>query len=491
MNYLSLDIGTSSGKCQLFSSTGEILFYKTVAYSLLQQDGEVYVDIERIWESVKDLISSAATACGGEVSSVCISSFGESFVLLDSRDRLLFPPMVYTDPRGMKELDEICAVAGGDRMFLTTGSYPQACFSVCKLLWIKHNHPEILEAADKLMLNADYIGYLLTGERVIDYGLAARTGVFNLDTLTFDADILSALGMPVPLFSRCARAGSTVGEILPSVAEELGLKPGCRLVLGSHDQMCAAIGSGAMKAGDAVDGMGSVECITVLYDHRADNAEMGRQGYICVPYVKEGLYYTFLVNNGCGSLVNWYKSGIMHGYKGDKESFYAYMDSQMDKEPSGILTLPYFGGAVTPYNSIAAKGAIAGLTLNTTDADLYKSILEGTAMEMRLNCETVRAYGIDITDVTAAGGGTNSAYWLQLKADIQNIPVRTLRSTEGGLCGCAVLQAASISGLSLEEAVSVFVQYKDEYLPDKARHDAYEKQYAKYTRLYSALKEFN
>lgn len=105
MNYLSLDVGTTCCKCQLFSEEGDILLYRSEEYPLAERDGEKYVDIESIWSIVQSLMLSAARA--GGYASVCISTFGESFVLLDKEDKILFYPMLYTDPRGEEEAEEI------------------------------------------------------------------------------------------------------------------------------------------------------------------------------------------------------------------------------------------------------------------------------------------------------------------------------------------------------------------------------------------------
>ena len=155
--------------------------------------------------------------------------------------------------------------------------------------------------------------------------------------------------------------------------------------------------------------------------------------------------------------------------------------AQSDDSPSGILLLPYFGGAATPFQNINAKGAFLNLTAAAKDSDLYKAIMEGTAMEMRLNAENVCKYGIDVRKIVATGGGANSKKWLSLKADIQNVPVRTLRSSEGGLCGCAMLSATAMGVCrNLADARRIFVQYKDEYVPQ----DTYRAVYAdKYKRL--------
>jgi xylulokinase len=152
--------------------------------------------------------------------------------------------------------------------------------------------------------------------------------------------------------------------------------------------------------------------------------------------------------------------------------------------------LPYFGGASTPFQNINAKGAFLNLSLDTTDSDLYKAVMEGTAMEMRYNNDVASAYGIDIKSAVATGGGANSSKWLQLKSNIQNIPFKTLRSSEGGLCGCAMLQAVAMGKAeTLEEASKTFIVYEKEFTPDIAQNQAYEGQYKKYKKLYETIKE--
>ena len=483
MNYLSIDIGTTGCKCQLFSEKGEILQYVFTEYDFLALEGYQYVNIHAIEKHLRQMIGAISEKY--EISSVCISSLGESFLLLDKEDNVLFYPMLYTDARGAKEAEEIKTGIGEENAFLTTGVMPHSMYSLSKLLWIKNNYPDLFAKADKAMLICDYFGYLLTGERVIDYALASRTGAFDIEKLCFSNKILSKFDIPATLFSAPKRAGSIVGTIKP----EWGID--ARLVLGSHDQVCTALGAGVLEAGDAVDGMGTVECITTLFKDKPTDMEMGRQGYPCVPYAVDGLYCTYILNFSCGSTVNWLRKKIMHGYKGDEKDFFAYIEKGMADEPTGIITLPYFGGASTPYQDLNAKGVILNVTTETTDSDLYKSVMEGTAMEMRLNADVAGRYAITVEKAVATGGGANSATWLQIKADIQNIPYKILRSSEGGLCGCAMLQAVALGGVKdLYEARDIFVQYEREFIPNADKHNAYEAQYKKYEKLYKTVKEF-
>ncbi len=486
MNFLSFDVGTTNCKCQLFSSAGEIITEYSAEYGFRTREGQTYVDIAGIWEQVKAMIARVAKS--HEINSICISSFGESFVLLGDGDEILFDPMLYTDPRGEEEAEEISRCFSEEFLFSTTGVLPQSMYSISKLLWIQSHHPDLFVKAKKAMLICDYLGYLLTGERVIDYALASRTGVFDINALRFNEEILTAFGISASIFSKPRPTGSVVGKIKECLCRELGVGRDCALVLGSHDQICSALGAGALRDGDAVDGMGTVECITALFSKKPSDPEMGKQGYVCVPYAVQGLYCTYMFNYSCGSLVNWFRKKILHGYAGDGDNFFEYIERQMPKNPSSVLVLPYFSGAATPYMDIDATGGIFNLTTATTDGELYRAILEGCAMEMKLNMQTAERYGVYVKRAVATGGGANSRMWLQIKADIQEISIRTLRSSEGGLCGCALLQAVAMGQAnSLEEAAKIFVRY-DKGAESK-ESERYLTSYQKYKKLYRMIKE--
>ena len=116
--------------------------------------------------------------------------------------------MLYTDARGEEEAEEIKTVIGEERAFAISGVIPHSMYSLSKLLYVKKHEPEIFAKAKKVMLICDYIGYLLTGERVIDYSLAARTGAFDIEQLQFSKEMLNAFAIDPNWFSTPARAGS-------------------------------------------------------------------------------------------------------------------------------------------------------------------------------------------------------------------------------------------------------------------------------------------
>ena len=286
MNYLTIDVGTTRCKCQLFSSDGKILEYIGEDYEFKRVGKEIFVDADAIWQNVKSMIKKVAL--NHEISSFCVSTFGESFVVMDKDDNIIYYPMMYTDPKGIEEAAFINRTVGEENCFLTTGVVAHSMYSISKVLWLKNNQPEIYKKADKVLLIGDFVAYMLTGKRIIDYALAARTGAFDVKNKVFAKEFLDKIGIPVSLFSTPMQAGSVVGRIKEELIEELGVKGDATFVLGSHDQVCAALGAGVLKEGESVDGMGTVECITTVFKDKPENIAMGKQGYPCIPFAVDG-----------------------------------------------------------------------------------------------------------------------------------------------------------------------------------------------------------
>lgn len=488
MSFLGLDVGTTCCKCQLIDEQGNIIAYQLKEYDFKKIDGQNYIDIDVIWQNVKSML--AAVSQKGEVKTITVSSLGESFVILDKRDNILFYPMLYTDNRGEEQSRYIKEKFTAKRIFESTGTTPSSMFSLYKLLWIRDNFPEIYSKIDKVLLIGDYINYKLSGNRVIDYSLASRTGLFDIAKKDYSKELLEELGLEKSNFSKPVLSGAIIGKILPSVANELKINPNCVIVAGGHDQVCSAIGAGVTKPGMCVDGMGTVECITAVTDKRSQNLQMGLEGYTCTPYALEGCYCSYLFNYTSGALVNWFRKTLLQEYVSNGEDFFSYYEARMPSEPTGLILLPYFSGAATPYQDINAKGAIINLQISTTPSDIYKAIMEGTSYEMRLNLENMQKYGTTVNSLIATGGGSKSQKWLQIKADILGVDVYPLINNEAGICGSAMLGVVAVGRFKdLDEAKKVFVKYKEAIKPNIEMKQKYDKIYQKYKKTYHLIKE--
>lgn len=486
-----LDIGTTGCKVAVYSAEGEYLGKTYQDYPVQRAASQHEVDAGAIWQAVKMVIAQAAEQYPG-IGGIGVTSFGETFVLLDEQDKPLLPAMLYTDPRGGKESARIAKAVGTEKIICSTGVSPASMYSLPKLLWVKENRPEIWTRVKRICLMEDFIVYMLSGKAQIDYSLATRTMAFDIHTLCWNKEILDAAGIDPALFSTPVPTGTSAGSVRGELAEELGLDPSCQIVSISHDQVAAAVGSGVFDETCAVDGAGTVECITPVFESY-DPMKMASGSYAVVPYVTPGKYVCYAFSFTGGALVDWYTKTLA-GYASQTaeetgKDIHAILESGYADAPTGLLVLPHFAGAATPYMDPGSKGAILGLSVENTQQDIYLGCMEGVVYEMRLNMDRLREAGVEVKALRATGGGARSKTWLQMKADILNIPVTALRSEEAGAAGSAMLVGVAVGAFgSLEEAAKVMVVPKDTYYPRPEVHARYEDTYQRYTKVYNAVR---
>lgn len=491
MAYIGLDVGTSGCKASVVDENGAVLAYAYREYAPMSpQPGYIEVDARQVWQAVQAVLKEAARP---DVTALAIASFGEAVILLSERDEVLANSIYFCDIRGSEEVEDVLAAMEPARAEAITGARANPMYSANKLLWIKKHQPALYEKARHIMLFGDYIGYRLTGERVIDYSLASRTMLLDIKRGEWSAALGAALGLDVSRFSRPARTGTVIGTLTPSMASALGLSPKLLVVAGGHDQVLAALGGGAVARGDMVDGMGSSECISLVLQGEDWTPQMARCNFCCEPYVFENTYLTLAFNASSGTSTRWYRDCFeperAADYAAAGKNLYQALDAQCPKGPTDLLFLPHVAGSGTPFMDSSMGGAMLGLRVATDRAQIYKAILEGICFEMQYNAELLMECGLTLSDITAVGGGSKSAVLMQLKADIMNRPIHTLHMNETGTLGLALLCAKATGDIEdLAEAARRLAVREKSYRPDPASAALYAQKMQRYRAVYPALK---
>ena len=287
-----LDIGTSGCKCTIMTTGGELLASCYQAYAVSRTASAHEVEGRVIWEAVRTVIAGACAKSREPMTALCVTSFGESCALLDDQGRELGPILLYTDPRGQEQCDQLTEKLSEERIYDICGHRPNPTYFLPKLMWFRQNQPELYEKIRYVLPVNAYIVFRLTGEAVADYSLAARTMMLDIRTRDWSAELLEAAGIDRGILPRVIQTGTAAGKILRGAAEELGMAPGAVAVIGCHDQVAASIGAGAMRPGTAVNGSGPVECVTPVFDSIPRHQALFDGGYAIVPAV-DGLYVTY------------------------------------------------------------------------------------------------------------------------------------------------------------------------------------------------------
>ena len=468
-----LDIGTTGCKLSLYDEWGEFKQNSYREYVSNRSDDAQEIDAEAVWAAVQEVIREGAAY--GRIDAIGVTSFGESFVLLDADDNVLLPSMLYTDKRGNEE----CARFDAAEVEAITGAKPHGMYSLPKLMWVKEHLPDIYTKTKRILLFEDFVIYKLTKNAQIDYSLACRTMGLDLKGKCWSKRLFDIAGIDMEKMSKPVPSGTVAGTIC---AEGLGCEETI-VVNGCHDQLAALLGAGVSDACTAVDGTGTVECVTPVLEEVPTDRELYAKGYTVVPHYLDGKYVCYAFSFTGGAALKWYKDTFV------PEEDYAELDTKAGGAPTGILILPHFAGAATPYMDENSKAAIIGLTLATSKYDLYKAVMEGVTYEMLLNIEELEKGGIRIEKLYATGGGAKSRAWLQLKADILNREVVALDAPEAGAAGTVMLAGIAMGAFAdLTEARTRMVKVKESYLPDPARHAAYRKHYERYRGVYNAVR---
>ena len=478
-----LDIGTTGCKLTVFDESGTRLGKAYRDYPVRRAVSGHEIDVSTMMESVYAVIEEMA-AQYPDIAGIGVTSFGETFVMTNGAGEPLHNAMLYTDPRGAEECAELTEKLGADRIAQITGLAPHEMYSISKMMWIKRHHPEIYAAARRIHLIEDFVVWHLTHRAQIDYSLATRTMAFDIHSRSWSREIFEAAGIDLSLMSEPVPTGTAAGTMTLAAAQRTGLGKDCVIVSVAHDQVAAAVGAGAFDGSVAVDGAGTVECLTPIYDSLPEISVMARGFFSVVPYVIPGKYVAYAFSYTGGALIQWAMDTFGKGETNEgMEKAYGR------DEPTGLLVLPHFAGAATPYMDTGSKGAILGLTTGTTAAEIYCACMEGVAYEMRLNYEALAGSGIHFEKLHATGGGARSKRWMQMKADVLNLPITALKTVDAGTAGSAMLTGIA-AGLyrDLPQAAAHLVQEMETYYPRSDMHAKYMKIYERYKALYHAVR---
>lgn len=496
MKIAGLDIGTTGCKLTVFDETGAYLDRAYQDYPVSRGVTEHEINAAGIMGAVLKVLKCMA-AKYPDISGIGVTSFGETCVLTDEEGTPLHRAMLYTDPRGREECGRLTEQMGGKAIASITGVKPHEMYSLPKAMWLKKHRPELYANAKHLFLMEDYVVFHLTGCAQIDYSLASRTMGFDIMTLHWSEELFRLADIDMGLMSKPVPGGTPAGRVLPWVAKATGLSQEAQIVSVGHDQVAAAVGAGVFGADRAVDGAGTVECITPVYNTIPKLNVMYKGNFAVVPYVIPGKYVAYAFSYTGGALIQWCVDTLAKQEKELARERGLLVNELLEEEyshqrgsgPSGLLVLPHFAGAATPYMDTGSKGAILGLTAASTVGDIYRGCMEGVVYEMLVNMEYLKESGISFEGLHATGGGARSQVWMQMKADMLNLPITALKTADAGTVGSAILTGVAVGAFrSLTDGATHMVEETRTYEPDPEMHEKYMEIYQRYRRLYQAVR---
>ena len=492
MALMGIDVGGTGVKAVVFGKGGVILSSSYQEYDMIQDHPGWYeLEPADIYAAVKQVMREAAAGTKEEIVGIGVSSFGESFVCLDSNDNIISRSIMYLDNRGENYVDEMRAKLDLAEFRLRTGTAPRNLQTLYKMRVLEEYHPGTLARTKKIHFLADFVLSRLGGEHFTDYGLAATTGAFDINTRSWITDMFEWAGIDPAILPTPVPAGTLIARLSESAGAELGIKPGAALISGGHDHIPSSLGSGVYRAGTAMNAIGTVDCFMIITDD-ADMLQHYNAQYSFKSHALPGHFCMMPGGNLTGGvLLKWFRDHIGRLEKNEwlKEGkdFYSEYEKQMPKTPTDLIVLPRFGAFGETF---ADRAGILNLTLSTTNEEIYRAFMESETYEMYTSLKGYMDGNGPLSSITAVNGGANSKTYMQIRADIYNIPVKTVDCPQPGALGDAML-AGIAAGVykDLDEAVADCVHVRDIFEPNPENHAYYMTMYEKYMKIYQFMKE--
>jgi xylulokinase len=455
---LAHDLGTTGNKATLYDADGVLVGSAFYGYDTeYAHPNWAEQNPEDWWRAVcasTQALLQQTKIRPQDVAAVTFSGQMMGAVPLDRAARPLRNAIIWADQRAVPQERWLGERIDPAEVYRITGHRLSASYSLCKILWLRDNQPEVYAATYKFVHAKDAIVARLTGQFVTEPTDASGMNLYDLDAWDWSARIIEVAGLDADKLPALRRSIDVVGEIQPQVAGEVGLPAGTPVVIGGGDGMCAAAGAGVVDEGAAYNYIGSSSWIALatrrpIYDPAYRTFTWA--------HLVPGLYSPCGTMQMAGGSYQWARDQLGYQEKQAAQALgvspYELLSLTAQQSPPGargLIYLPYLLGERSPRWNPRARGAFIGLTVRHTRADMVRAVLEGVTMNLRVILEAFTSQGARIDAMRVIGGGARGRFWNQLMADIYGVPVQRL----------AILEEATSMGAALAGGIGVGL-YKD------------------------------
>ena len=474
MIVIGIDIGTQSLKAVL-SRGGEVLAEAQVAYEVEQPVAGWAQQDPSLWEAalaqVVPSVLAQAKIDKAEVVALAVAAQLDGCVAVDAQCRPLSPCLVWMDRRAVAWVPEV-----PKEQQRATGLVFDASHMGAKIAWLK-NHLGPTRA--RFHQPTSYLVERLCGAYVFDHGLASTSMLYDLHTRDYDDALLARFGIArdeVPAIAGCE---TLAGRLSEQGAALCGLVAGTEVAVGTGDDFATVLGAGIVEPGPMLVGLGTAEVVgtmsaTLVVD---DASLVETHGFLDGYFVQNPGWQS-------GGALRWIREILKVASDPELDSLAAQAPAGCD----GVTFLPALSGAMAPQWKPSARACFYGLSLSHDRAHMARAVLEGCAFAMRDVRTRLLSMGLASGEIVLQGGGAQSAFWGQMRADLCQTPVQRQSTTSGSALGASLLaRAVANAGTSLRELAIESRPQAVEHTPEAGTSSAYEDAYGRYRLLFDSL----
>ncbi len=423
------------------------------------------------------------------VAAISISNQRETFVPLDHDGRPVRPAILWLDQRCEQEVAWLSERVGGEKIHQITGKPPDMAPVAYRIAWMLRHEKELF---DRTAMFADvhaYLAWRLTGQFRTSWASADPLGLFDMERRRWSPEVLQALDLSTDRLPEAVCPGTVIGVVSESAAKLTSLAPNTPVVAGGGDGQAAGLGVNALGGGRAYLNLGTA----VVGGVYSKEFRVGKAWRTMGSCTGEGYYFETSLRAGT-FLIDWFAEHVC-GVQEDTGALLRELEAEAEAVPigsDGLLALPYWGAVMTPYWDPLARGCWIGLSGAHRRGHLYRSLLEGIALEQALVSGMIEdATGIAVEEFVAIGGGAASDLWCQIMADVTGKPVRRSGTVEASSLGAAICAAVGAGLYAKPEAAAEEMSNKSfrQTSPSAANHAKYTDLLRIYEGIYPLLRE--
>ncbi len=491
---VGVDIGTTSTKVISFDREGNVLAEKSADYPLNSPSpGRAEQDPEKVFGAVVDSLAAVVettTGDGHEVSGVSFSAAMHSLLALGANGEPLTPALIYADNRASEQVEKIREDWNGLEIHKRTGTPIHPMSPLAKILWFKEEEPDTFEAAEKWISMKEYVFARLFGEYLVDYSIASATGMFNLEDLDWDEEVLGMLELDRERLSRPVATTHVVRGMADESADRLGLGRDTPFVVGANDGVLANLGLGATEPGVVACSIGTSGAARSVVD-RPQVDEGGK--LFCYALTEDKWVIGGPINNG-GIALQWAVEELFPGIKEtaetqgrDPHELAVGLVEEVAAGSEGVIFLPYLTGERAPFWNPAARGVFFGLGLQHGRKHLIRAVMEGVIYQMYSVQKALEEVIGRPKEIRATGGFAQSRLWRQIMADVYGREISFPESYESSCLGAALLGMMALGITDSSEAAEKMFRTSTRHQPTEENAAVYEKLVQIFDKLYERL----